>query len=135
MGWNYDIKDDFVATDGLTHTHVNEMAENIQHLFGQGAPTGLAIANSYPIGTENTLFYTQSGATYIDRLQFTDGVDTRPYGNIIWIVFAVPTTINRGSSISGNYKGIDMTNPSVAAATSSVYGFIHMPTYWFMLAP
>ena len=109
MAWNTPVTT-FSATDGLTNTHMNEIGENLGILHsgnGQNSVSNLAIAENLPIGVTDHFCYVSTGASYIWRLQYTDGTTTRLNGNIFWIYFANGTTVGSGHGTSGNYYEIN----------------------------
>lgn len=130
MAWNTP-KYDFLATDGYTNTHANNVGENqaILHRGNSGIIT-VTMANDLNISMDNQCFYANgAAATDLYRIRYTDGTTTRLYGNIIFIVFQNSQDIYMGSATSGQYYGISGNGGSaISALAGDAYGFILMST-------
>lgn len=107
MAWNTP-KYDFLATDGYTNTHANNVGEN-QYILHQGNSgiTTVTMANDLGINMQNQSFYASGAAsTDLYRIRYTDGTYTRLPGNIIFIVFQNGQGISTSYGTSGDYYGI-----------------------------
>lgn len=136
--WNTP-KTDFVATDGLTFGHMNDIGENLKTLHsGGGNETALATttinsSNQLEIDMVHQVFELNlagSSSTNLQYIQYTDGTTTRLPGNTIIVIFDSSYTVNDGTSPSGNFKSIDATGSTLNPTNGYAMLFVYTGTIW-----
>lgn len=130
MSWNTP-KYDFVATDGYTYTHANNVGEN-QYILHQGnsGVTTVTFAGDLGINMQHHCFYV-SGAGTINRIRYTDGTDTRLPGNVIFLICNSIVTLQTGSGTSGQYYGL--LGQTTTCVADEAYCLILYGTKWHIL--
>lgn len=132
--WNTP-KYDFLITDGLTNSHMNDIGENQEILHrGNSGITSVTMASDLGINMQSHTFYVTGGAgTTLNRIRYTDGTDSRIDGNVIFIIFAQNITIAPGSATSGQYYGLDGTQIITTVGANDAVGFVLYNTKWSIL--
>lgn len=125
--WNTP-KYDFLATDGLTYTHMNEIGENLEILKrGNYGATTVASAADLAINMDNQVFYI-TGTTNVSRIRYTDGTDSRANGNIIFCITASSFNFQTGGSSSGQYHPI---GSAISTSSNRAYCFVVFNSLWY----
>lgn len=137
--WNTP-KNDFLVTDGLTNSHMNDIGENLATLHsgnGVSSITTGTIASDFNINSTDHIFDTASGTGPILRIRYTDGTISRLPGCIIWIIFNTTSSIDCTGTTSGDYAKITHRNcpGPITILANTVAGFAYYNNAWYVIIP